>query len=652
MAFSGTTLVPEFSRHTYSYTATVPNSVLDTDATLTDNADSEQAIVYRVGTGQGVELGAENIPLTEDGRTTIRVEVTSTDEKNTQTYTVVIRRLGGGDPTDTSLASLTLTDSTSDTDAADRKPITLNPPFDPGHRDYTATVEFAIESSIVAAVVNANDAVLVYIRNNVGQSSNGEVALGDDTVTTIKVRVTARDTTTIADYTIRVTRQARVIGTDATLSGIQTSPVLDIKPAPNKDVITYTANVAANVLAIETIIVTPTDVDTDGADDPDGAATVTVKKGTDTEAPFTLGEGDNVFTIEVTAEDGTTKKLYTLTVTREGTSGADDATLQALSLTDTTATNPDDHTPVAFVEGFSRMTYEYTAEVSFDTAQVTVAATPNITASDFVTVFNDANVGNNEVDLAVGDNEIVVRVTTTGSPSATKDYTITVNRLARVDSSDASLSNIELSGIPESGSPVDIDLSPDFIKTNHLYRASVDYDAAASVTVTATTTDTSGEATFEITPEDADADTTNGHQVELDEGVNDIEIEVTAEDGTTETYMVMLTRTPRSTDSTLSALSLKNGADEVLTEDFSSGRISYSANVVISVETLTLTATRSNADATVEVRVDGSLPLTASDDEYAVVGLGTGSGSFVITVKVTAKNPANITTYTITLTKP
>ena len=37
-------------------------------------------------------MQTENIPLTEDGRTTIRVEVTSTDGKNTQTYTVVIRQ--------------------------------------------------------------------------------------------------------------------------------------------------------------------------------------------------------------------------------------------------------------------------------------------------------------------------------------------------------------------------------------------------------------------------------------------------------------------------------------------------------------------------------------------------------------------------------
>ena len=113
--------------------------------------------------------------------------------------------------------------------------------------------------------------------------------------------------------------------------------MLTLKPAPNKDVIEYDRQRGGQCYFDQEINVTPTDEDTDG-DGADGAATATVKKGTDTEAPFTLlNPGDNVFTIEVTAEDGTTKKLYTLTVKREGTTGTDDATLQALSLTDTTS---------------------------------------------------------------------------------------------------------------------------------------------------------------------------------------------------------------------------------------------------------------------------------------------------------------------------
>ena len=58
-------------------------------------------------------------------------------------------------------------------------------------------------------------------RYGTGRNLRQDVDLSAVTgVTTIKVRVTSQDddTATIADYTIRVTRKARVVGTDATLS--------------------------------------------------------------------------------------------------------------------------------------------------------------------------------------------------------------------------------------------------------------------------------------------------------------------------------------------------------------------------------------------------------------------------------------------------
>ena len=47
---------------------------------------------------------------------------------------------------------------------------------------------------------------------------------------------------------------------------------------------------------------------------------------------------------------------------------------------------------------------------------------------------------------------------------------------------------------------------------------------------------------------------------------------MTAEDGTTKTYKVTVTRTVRSTDSSLSDLTLKDGEDDELNPTFSSGR--------------------------------------------------------------------------------
>ena len=138
------TLVPAFSRHTYSYTATVPNRIDDVTGAQTANTDSPPDIVYRVGSGQGIPHSASDIPLEEDGTTRIRVLVTSEDGKNTQTYTVVITRLASAGPTDTTLATLSLSD------------VEFTLAFRPSVRSYSATVKygeaFALSTNVVWAV--------------------------------------------------------------------------------------------------------------------------------------------------------------------------------------------------------------------------------------------------------------------------------------------------------------------------------------------------------------------------------------------------------------------------------------------------------------------------------------------------------------------
>ena len=79
-----------------------------------------------------------------------------------------------------------------------------------------------------------------------------------------------------------------------------------------------------------------------------------------------------------------------------------------------------------------------------------------------------------------------------------------------------------------------------------------------------------------ITPDDANADTAD-HQVDLDVGENIITVTVTAEDGSTQTYTVTVTR-DMSFDATLSMLIL---SDITLSDPatFASGTTSYTANV-------------------------------------------------------------------------
>ena len=87
----------------------------------------------------------------------------------------------------------------------------------------------------------------------------------------------------------------------------------------------------------------------------------------------TLEPNRNAITVEVTAEDGTTKRVYTITVTRLTSEGPEDASLVTLTLTDDT----DNAATVKLVPAFSRLRTSYTASVAFEVDQVTVAATRN-----------------------------------------------------------------------------------------------------------------------------------------------------------------------------------------------------------------------------------------------------------------------------------
>ena len=160
---------------------------------------------------------------------------------------------------------------------------------------------------------------------------------------------------------------------------------MTFEPAFKKDVLTYTATVPNSLHTINTVTATVSDLDTDGETEPDGAATAKVSWVRTTHSRSRWPRNRNDITIEVTAEDGTTKKLYTITVTRLMTSGADDASLATLTLTDTTSSVAAEQTAVTLNPSFSRLTTTYTAEVPFATTQVTVAATPNLSGGSFST---------------------------------------------------------------------------------------------------------------------------------------------------------------------------------------------------------------------------------------------------------------------------
>ncbi|NLW92786.1 MAG: hypothetical protein GXY34_14455 [Syntrophomonadaceae bacterium] len=128
---------------------------------------------------------------------------------------------------------------------------------------------------------------------------------------------------------------------------------------------------------------------------------------------------------------------------------------------------------------FSKNTYAYTANVTYDTASITVTATGEDSYSAITVNGNPVTSGQPSapIDLAVGTNTITVHVTA-GAGGAAQNYTITVTR-----PSSSYLTNL----VVKSGKNT-YPLNPPFSRTILQYTS--DVGAAGSVTITPTAEDT------------------------------------------------------------------------------------------------------------------------------------------------------------------
>lgn len=182
---------------------------------------------------------------------------------------------------------------------------TLDPAFDPGDLAYTASVPNSVDSITVTPTANHSGATIevdgVAIISG-AESAPIPLSVGD---TTIEVAVTPENTGPATTYTITVTRAA---STDAELNDLQVSDGA-LFPAFDASVTAYSVAVPNTT---DTLTVTPT------ANHPNATievAGVNVASG-DASDPIPLVVGDTTVEVEVTAEDGTTTEIYTLTVTR------------------------------------------------------------------------------------------------------------------------------------------------------------------------------------------------------------------------------------------------------------------------------------------------------------------------------------------------
>ena len=234
----------------------------------------------------------------------------------------------------------------------------------------------------------------------------------------------------------------------------------------------------------------------------------------------------------------------------------------------------------------------------------------------------DPETDGHQLSFAVGDNLIDVRVTAENGWSRSRDWFI-------IERPPDPLSVARLSSLSLSGAG----LHPDFDSERTDYEASRTADASR-VTVTAETTHP--DATFTITPADAD-DQTDGHQVDLASGADTwVRVQVTSADATeTREYAV------RIHDDRVLGLSVGH-----LPIALEQGKTHYTLNVPEEVTEVTVGFRRRSG-------AEPGFVAGSGDAAREIIGhqVGLASGTTEVPVRLRGRFGTNDTTYTLAITR-
>jgi hypothetical protein len=604
------TEITGFATETLTYQVNVPNATLAV-AVFGTASDANASVQVTGGSGLNV------------GDNTVMVTVTAEDPTITKAYMITVRRLAN----DASLIALSL-DGTNIT----------------GFASDTLTYQVNVPNAKTAVTVTGTAADVNASVNVIGGS---DLIVGNNTV---RIVVTAEDPSFSQEYTITVRR----FSAEASLSDLQVdgTSVAGFDPGT----LAYTVNVPNETNSV---------VVTGAAAHP--AARVTVTGGND------LTVGVNTVMVHVTAEDDTTVRSYVVTVVRAKSNNAElsDLRIDGIRVPD-------------FAPGLTT----YMVSVPNTTTAVTVTGTTYANATMTVTGGGFLNVGNNTVTVIVLSED-----TTT-----TKEYIITIRRV----SAEASLSDLQLDGRSVAGfDPGTLVYTVNVPNsTTSVAAAGIAVDPAArvavtggsglavgnnTVTITVTAEDGTTMHTYVVTvvraksnnaalsdlrvngilaadfsPEklaysmnvpnattsvtvtgiaaDATASVTVSGGSNLFVGDNTITLTVTAQDGTTNTYTMTVTRL--SADKSFTLFLTLGGAPEEI--QFSND--SLVARSVTS-EVYNATVTGSVYELTTTLEVNG---VQLESGRSATIALQEGLNTIV--VKVTAQDRTSLE-YSIEITR-
>ena len=384
----------------------------------------------------------------------------------------------------------------------------------------------------------------------------------------------------------------------------------------------------------------------------------------DDDGAISLGAGDNVITVEVTAEDGQTTQTYTVTVTR---TASDDASLSYRGIL---------LSGIDLGNGMGGGVWWTPTEANVynSVSETTVTATPNHAYATYVVKLGGVEDADRTISLAVGSNVITVEVTAEDGQT-TRTYTATVNRAAADDSTTGLLStddppmNLRVIQLDEDDVSVGFSFprnrgitayevqryehdGAEFVSsgsadrvvgTGSGLRRGVD-DYGGSVTNFGTSWDsvpTKGALyKYVVTLKNSDSSTVIEESIEL--RVPSFPGPGRAGSDTTEAAQA---------DAALTALALSgmkyeldfNGVHPWIFTEFQPEQHAYVGNAPNSLSQLTITPTLSQSDASYVIKkggvtdADGTVPLDV--------------GTNFITIEVTAPDDTHYRTYYLTITR-
>lgn len=579
-----------FNSVTLSYSTSVPYSTNQTIITPTTQDNTATVTVNGIQVTSGTSSSA--IALNE-GNNTINVLVTA-QNGSTRLYAVNITRF----PPEVTLSSLSINVGT------------MSPSFNTyaTYPFYTSVSNATSAITVTPTLTDAAGSLSTITINgeSIANTATKNVALnyGVNTITTV---VTGGNGTTTKTYTLIVNRGIDLSNLTASSGTFNNSFSFNTT--------SYNLTLASTT---SSITLTPTLLDNASTVTVNGVATtsatasasISIPKGTTTAVP-----------VVVTAADGITTKTYTVNVIRPLSPNAN---LSGLTVTGASGSlSPTTFSPNTITYSFSNVAFTVSSLNITPTLQDANASSLKINGTTVSSGSAQA------VPLNVGSNSINV-VVVAEDGTTTKTYTINVNRIAA--STNANLSGLSLTSTPSTS------ISPFFNANTTSYTATVLF-SVTSIRVTTTLSDS--KSTMKVNGVST-ANNSQSSPINLNVGINYIDIDVTAEDGSTKTYTITVTRSAASNVATLNGLSLSVGS---LSPAFATGTTSYSSSVLFSTTSITVTPTRTNAYATIKVN---GVNVTSGSPSSSI-NLNVGSNT--ITVVGTAENGTTTATYTITVTR-